>query len=378
MNLSVDKRTEYLKSLTLVFLLTGVALSFKLWLSNRYFPLVPVFSFIPFIAAPFDSLLLFVFIISSLLKLFLPQLKISKWLFWVSISLLIVTDINRIQPWVYLYILIIGISDLFTNNTDRIRLIKFLLSSVYFYSGWHKLNPEYFNSVIDWFIQPFYTEKNVFYSILYFTGSIVPIIEMACALALLSGRFIKMALCLATFIHLLILISTGPLGHSYNSVIWPWNIFMPIALYLAFYTTESENLFNYLKLNFKVNTYKTALVLFLLITPFLNSFNLFPSYMSWNLFSGNTENAKFYLGEKVNDYFSPAFDEIIKDCYNAPYTINPKKWALKELNVPPFPEKLVWYNCHSYLLYFTGNPNEVILNIQPKTSILGEKESITY
>lgn len=378
MNLSVEKRTEYLKSLSIIFLLTGVALSFKLWLSNRYFPLVPVFSFIPSFTAPFDSFLLFAFIVSALLKLLLSQYKIAKWLFWISMVLLIVTDINRIQPWVYLYVLIIAISDIFTSHTDRLILIKFILSSVYFYSGWHKLNPEYFNSVIDWFIQPFYTEKNAFYFILFFAGSIVPIIEMASALAFLSGRLIKTAIYLATTIHFLILISTGPIGHNYNSVIWPWNIFMPIALYLAFYTTDSENLFNYLKRNFKVNTFKTGLILFLLFTPFLNSFNLFPSYMSWNLYSGNTENAKLYLGEKVNDYFSPTFDEIIKDCYDAPYTINPKKWALKELNAPPFPEKFVWYHCHRYFLEFTSNPNEVILNIQPKTSIFGKKESINY
>lgn len=378
MNLSLEKRTHYLKIIAFIFLLTGIALSFKLWLSNRYFPLVPVFDFIPALASPFDSIVLFTFILSSILQLFMPQIKAAKWLFWICAGILVITDINRIQPWFYLYILILSISDFIKSETDKIRLIKLLMASVYFYSGWHKLNPEYFNSVIDWFIQPFYTEKNFIYSFLTFTGSIIPLIEIACALALLSGKFVKSALYSAIIIHFLILISTGPLGHSYNSVIWPWNIFMPTALFLAFTSAEKENLLLYLKNTINEKSVKTIFSILITITPFLNSFNLWPSYMSWNLYSGNTENARMYLGEKVSTYFSPAFDDIMKDCYDAPYTLNPKKWALKELNVPPFPEKPVWHKCHSYMLDFTGNPNEVILNIQPKTSILGKKEAITY
>jgi uncharacterized membrane protein YphA (DoxX/SURF4 family) len=378
MNPSLVKRLENLKSITLIFLLIGIALSFKLWLSNRYFPLVPLLNFIPSIAPPFDSILLFSFILSIILKLFMPQIKVSNWIFWICTIILIITDINRIQPWFYLYIIILGIFDFVTTETNKILITKILLASIYFYSGWHKLNPEYFNSVIDWFIQPFYSEKNFYYSILKFIGSIIPLIEMACSLLLLSGKFVKQTIITISLIHIFILTSTGPLGHNYNSVIWPWNIFMPLALYLIFCKAENENLFHQVKNQILEKTAKSYLILYVIFTPFLNSFNLWPSYMSWNLYSGNTENARMYLGEKVNTYFSPAFDNIIKDCYDAPYTINPKKWALKELNVPPFPEKPVWHKCHQYMQEFTGNSNEVILSIQPKTSILGKMDALTY
>jgi uncharacterized membrane protein YphA (DoxX/SURF4 family) len=252
------------------------------------------------------------------------------------------------------------------------------MASVYFYSGWHKLNPEYFNSVVDWFIQPFYSEKNFYYAVLKFTGNIIPIIEMACSLLLLSGRFVKQTIIIITLLHIFILLSTGPFGHNYNSVIWPWNLYMPIAIVILFYKYDNENLWHYFYQIFKQKSLKTVFITLLVFMPLLNSFNLWPSYMSWNLYSGNTENARFYLGDKVSSYFSPAFDDIIKECYDAPYTVNPKKWALKELNVPPFPEKPVWQSCYSYLLDFTTNPNEVILNVQPKSSILGKKEALTY
>jgi hypothetical protein len=378
MNLSIEKRTDYVKKACIFFLLAGIALSLKLWLSNRYFPLVPVFNFIPSLQAPFDSIILFSFILSSLLQIFMPHIKAAKWLFWTSAGILIITDINRIQPWFYLYILIIGISDFILSVNDKFRFLKILISSVYFYSGWHKLNPEYFNTVIDWFIQPFYTEKNFIYSTLFAAGSLIPLVEIACAISLLSGKYAKQAVYTIIVIHVLILLSTGPLGHNYNNVIWPWNVFMPVSLFLLFYNSENENLFQSIKSFVKEKNKKSIFLLFILIMPFLNSFNLWPSYMSWNLYSGNTENARMYLGEKVSSYFSPSFDDIIKDCYDAPYTVNPKKWALKEMNVPPFPEKPVWHKCHSYLLDFAGNPNEVILNIQPKTSILGQKDALTY
>lgn len=378
MNLSIEKRTDYLKKACIIFLLVGIALSLKLWVSNRYFPLVPVFNFIPSLQAPFDSIILFTFILSSLLQIFMPQIKAAKWLFWTTAGILIITDINRIQPWFYLYILIIAISDFLLSVNDKFRFLKILLSSVYFYSGWHKLNPEYFNRVIDWFIQPFCTEKNFIYSTLFAAGSLIPLVEITCAIFLLSGKYVKQAVYTIIVIHVLILISTGPLGHNYNNIIWPWNIFMPISLFLLFYNSDNDNLFYRITSFFKEKNKKSIIIIVILSMPFLNSFNLWPSYMSWNLYSGNTENARMYLGEKVSSYFSPAFDDIIKDCYDAPNTINPKKWALKEMNVPPFPEKPVWHKCHSYLLDFTGNPHEVILTIQPKTSILGQKDALTY
>lgn len=379
MNWSIEKRADLTIKLSLIFLLVGMLLSLKLWLSNRYFPLVPIFEFIPTLPSPFDAILLFTFVLSIILQLLTPTVKISKQLFWASAFLLLITDINRMQPWVYLYLLVLVIREIFKMQIEQLKWIKLLLASVYFYSGWHKLNPNYFYTVIDWFIQPFCSEKTTVCNILFYIGSTIPLFEMACGLAFLSGKLVKQAIGAVALIHLYILLLLSPIGQNYNTVIWPWNIFMLLATVIVFYNSENENLLIYIKNILRNEKHlKKLSVAFVVVTPFLNSFNLWPSYLSWNLYSGNTENAKLYLGDKVHTYFSPAFDEIIKNCYDAPYTINPKKWALKELNVPPFPEKPVWHACHKFMLEFTGNPNEVVLNIQPKSSLFIKKETLTY
>ncbi|MFN4234818.1 MAG: hypothetical protein ACK4IK_08435 [Bacteroidia bacterium] len=378
MNWSNEKRLIYLTKISYIFLLIGIVISLKLWLSNRYFPLVPLINFIPSFTAPFDGILLFIFILSTFIRLLFSNLKSAKIIFWISITALLITDINRMQPWVYCYLLILFFIDFVNSEYNKLNIIKTLFAVIYFYSGWHKLNPEYFNSVINWFAEPFLNNKNLLYNVFYIIGSAIPLIEMSIAIALFSGRYINLAIYSATFIHLFILFSIGPFGHKYNAVIWPWNVFIPIALFLIFRQSNNENIFQHIKNQIKFKSKYDYILLYIIISPLLNSINWFPSYLSWNLYSGNTEKAYLYLGENVNNFFSPDFDDIVKDCYDAPYTLNLKKWALKELNVPPFPEKPVWHKCREHMFRYTENENEVILSIQPKTSIWGKKDAIIY
>jgi uncharacterized membrane protein YphA (DoxX/SURF4 family) len=369
--------SELIFKSTLIALLIGMGLTLKLWLNNRYFPLSPLFEIIPSIPAPFDTVLLFLFALSCIVLLFF---KASKWISYTTIALLFImllNDINRLQPWVYMYSLLILFYLLVKSQEKKMLFMRILFISVYFYSGWNKLNPHYFNEVINWFIQPFEEWSSVSLHLFFYTvGSLIPVTEIAIGILFLTGKFQKAASISAVIIHLIILLSVGPLGYNYNSAIWPWNIFMILGTYLLFYKSNNSEIWREIKKGLTVKN--KIIAAYLLLLPFLNSFNLWPSYLSWNLYSGNTENAQIYLSDRVASYFSPALDEILKECYTSEFVINPKLWAMKEMNCPPFPEKPVWRKVHAYMLNFGKSNNEVILNIQPKTTLLYQPDALTY
>jgi hypothetical protein len=54
LSFSNSQRITYVRILICLTMLAIVAISYKLWLNERNYPLAPVFDFIPAITAPFD------------------------------------------------------------------------------------------------------------------------------------------------------------------------------------------------------------------------------------------------------------------------------------------------------------------------------------
>ena len=76
-------------------------LSIKLWMGQRYFPLIPMFDFLPELKNPYDSILLyFAEIIVALNVIYF----FNRWLFFgliFSLVALAIFDMSLIQPWYF-------------------------------------------------------------------------------------------------------------------------------------------------------------------------------------------------------------------------------------------------------------------------------------
>src|ERR1019366_5120531 len=105
-NLSVVSKKIIITRLICFFWLVAKAISWKVWLADRVFPIVPPFNFL--FVPSFIHLVLFIFSLSALLALFIFP---SKRFLLISVIIIEVfsclLDQNRWQPWEYQYIFII-------------------------------------------------------------------------------------------------------------------------------------------------------------------------------------------------------------------------------------------------------------------------------
>src|SRR4051812_16923402 len=143
---SLELRLKLTRKSICFFFLAGILLSFKLWISNRFFPLAPVADIFSGLKSPFDLIL-----ISALLLVLLLGIIFSHRLIYISILVLTVflalQDQNRWQAWVFIYALIL-IPFIFQQKDEKMQATLFnylqiIFIGVYIWSGIHKLNPDF-------------------------------------------------------------------------------------------------------------------------------------------------------------------------------------------------------------------------------------------
>lgn len=367
---NLEKRLVAVKFTLLTALVIGIGLSYDLWLSDaRYFPLTPLFDFFPFINPPFDYMLLYITILLIAVGFVYPFNFLLNLSLFILLLFLAFLDINRFQPWVYQYLLMLMI---FSSSVKRktpaefIPAFQLLICAIFFWSGIFKFNPFYFSEVSPWFAKPF-GESQIVLGI----GLILPALELFTAVGLLVKRSRKIALFTALFIHLFYLLTTGPLGNNFNTVLWPWNFGM-LLFVLFLFTGEHLYFSKDLKGFFHLNITKAILV-FAWIIPMLNLFNLWPAYTSFNIYSGNTNNGILYISDHTKSMIPEEISKVVRN--NA---LNIKEWSMEEMNVPALPEKKVFLSARNFILNYSADSSDVVLYYQPKTQLIGKSVAEFY
>ena len=157
-----------------------------------------------------------------------------------SLVLLLVLDQARLQPWVYQYILVLGVLLAYTFQKKEKRsevypVLSMIIVFMYLYSGLSKINPTFFNEVSIWMIEPITQQVSVWAQGPFLMVSKgIPFLEIGVAVGLIFKSTRKYAGVILIMIHIFILILIGPLGHDWNSVVWPWNIFSILFILLLF------------------------------------------------------------------------------------------------------------------------------------------------
>jgi len=333
---------QLLLRITCGFWLFTKVFSWKVWVTERLFPLAPVTDYLYNIPAwvhvlllGSSLLLLAVLVIKPSFKALLPILLISELL-----SCLL--DQNRWQPWEYQFIITVFIFIINKNNYAHIKyMIAFLLAATYLYSGLQKMNEGFLYVVWDKMILHYFLHRSYQHSLfVHYSGYVLAITEALGGFCLLFSKTQRKAAIFLIAMHIFNLLFLGPRGIDYNPVVWGWNMLMSIYLYLLFIHTPTSNI-TFLLVNQGWN--KTVFIL-LGICPALNFIGLWDNYLSNSLYSGKLplmavcvndttalKELKPYLVKKDNLHFCDSNTVI--------YT---QKWAMTEMNVPPYPEERVY------------------------------------
>ncbi len=343
--LSKEKNTSNLFTITIaIFFLIAKIISWKLWLANRTFPLVPAFNFLQ-IVPPFVNLLLY---IGSIVLLSLVVIKPKQFnLLPILIILEILScllDQNRWQPWEYQYVFMLFI--LWVNRSDDKKALFILLAvfcSIYFYSGLQKVNPHFIKQVWG------HTILNNFLHLsaniaqqpkLLRLGYSIPLLEMLLSIGLLLKKSRKIAIYILLIMHIFILLFIGPLGLYYNIIVWPWN--MAMIVFLLIFLKQNINTPNIATL---ISSKLNLLILVVwIVLPIVNFWGYWDFYFSSSLYSCRIDICYIELDNPDKNF-------ELKNFYrkkNATDTVTKKEiillqdWAFKELNTPPCPQVRVY------------------------------------
>ncbi|MDQ3075722.1 MAG: DCC1-like thiol-disulfide oxidoreductase family protein [bacterium] len=376
-------RVFWLKVIVVFGLISGLLLSTRLWLGVRIFPHIPVISDIFKVSAN-TEIILFITLISTLLYIVFSS-KPKKAIFLaIAVCLFFAFfDQMRWQPWFFQYVFMLSLLGAFSwNHKDSLGIERVLnanrliVASVYFFSGLQKLNLTFTDEIFPWMVKPI---VNLLPSVLelhiHQLGTLVPFIEIAIGIGLLTNRFRKSAVILAMMSILFILATLGPFGNNWNSVVWPWNIVMLIIVPLLFWNIPNFSVKDIFWP--KNNFFQKVVVLFFVISPIFSFFNLWDSYLSFALYSGNVNSARIYVSDRFKERSPDELNIHLTAVEPNIHELNLFMWSINELNVPIYPETRIFKGVAKEICKYAYTRQDLVLEIKGKPTIFNA-DNLTY
>jgi predicted DCC family thiol-disulfide oxidoreductase YuxK len=373
-------RVWWLKITVLTGLVASLLLSLPLWLQSKTIPSVPVMSELPELPAAIEATFftLALFLIVAALFSSRPQKYI---LGAVGVFLILIFfDQLRFQPWLYQYLAMMCVLGLYSWNwrdvsgrTAVLHTLRILVAGIYLYSGLQKVTVPFFESVFPWMVEPIAVLlPHSLYLVPASFGVLVPFIEILMGVGLLVRSLRRWALIGVVCMLVFVLFTLGPLGHNWNSVVWPWNIAIAAAAFLLFYRTDNvstESIFSVT--NFWPHR---VVILLFLIMPAFSFFGWWDSYPSYSLYSGNTTEG--YIRVSPVD-LSPVLSRVAQPVAPDTVQINLQTLSFAERNVPMYPETRVFTQVFLKLCE-TELPAAAELVVTTKATLLQDRKELRY
>ncbi|MFY8128302.1 MAG: hypothetical protein ACOVMM_07970 [Chitinophagaceae bacterium] len=353
------------------FWLIAKLLSFKLWTSERLFPLVPSHSifqnthYIVHVAC---------FIISISILMLCVFFKPSKWLLLILLFTEVFScmmDITRWQPWEFQYLSMLYVSIICVNDYQKCKQwFALIVVSIYIYSGLHKFNFHFINNMwIETILKDFLriTASSIQQYKLAKLGFTLPIVETLAGIGLLSKFWQKKAAYVLITMHVCILVILGPLGINYNQIVWPWNMAMIGLLYVLFIKNKTSIL------NFNIILLPSLYIIALLwlVMPIFSFWEKWPHYLSNDLYSGKAMGMQVLIQSKDSNNPLVKYSNVNSKKDSA-ISITVQHWAITELNTPQFPEWFYYKKIAEILKKRYGNNISFSLYNTPKKDSLNK------
>ncbi len=335
----VNLKTQLVKALIVLAFITGFLLSPQLWINGRFFPVIKPIESLPILSAPFDLILLLLFIGLSVVWIFYEHRGIGIAAI-VSLLLILAQDQMRWQPWVYLYLLMLvpyltqsGSGD---NKTLVLICLQLIVAGVYIWSGIQKLNSNFLDGTFALIFKA--SGGGLKFESWRMAGYGIPLLEFSTGLALLIPKLRKIGIFTALIIHTVILFYLSPIVLNHNSIVYPWNVAMLCFVFLLFWGVK-DNLYASI-LDIRSNVLILLPVILVWIFPVLNLFGYWDHYLSFSLYSNKP--SRFYVAieeseiHKIDERFTNYFANL--PGLQGGQIIEIETWAYSELNVPFYPE----------------------------------------
>jgi len=358
LKISIPQRIILLRVTLTLSLIISVFMSLNLWAGYRDFPYAPVYR-LDIIPVQFDFVFIGLALLFWLCSLFLRQQRLFIFLAFVVCVYLSLMDVNRLQPWFYIYNSLLIIFIFYNGRVDDPNkftsifiILQLIFASVYFYTGISQLNAGFINSVFPEIISPLkhlMSERQFLFFIKM--GHIVPYAMIFIGLGFTISPLRYLAITLAIFIHVLLLIFLFPSATNSNYALWFSNLSFLIMTLLLFSGKTKQRYFSPTFL-FKMPLFYLVSFIFL-VMPAFNYLNKWPDFLSSNFESGNSNSVVITLTKETRDKL-PLYEKHFCEQRGSLIIINYEAWCKHELHASCFPDPLAFNSIYGHLQKLTG------------------------
>jgi len=379
-------RLRWLRVTVALASLAGLVLSATLWLSARWYPLTPISAALPSIPPPIDLWLFLLLLVLAVAVL----VSSSRWPALALVGLigvLCLWDQSRWQPWVYQYTFMLAALALApravsgpTRASVALDTCRFIVASLYVWSGLQKLNAGFVLEVVPYLSGPLvarFSESATTLS--YALGLSIAVFEAGIGAGLLTRSCRHGAVLGAVIMHLAIIVALGPWGRDWNRVILPWNVAMIGMVSILFWRIGAVTARDIFWPAPGARAVHVLVVVLFGVMPLLSLADAWDSYLSWSLYSGNTRRADIAIADAARPAIPPEIRRYVEPAVPGWSVLAFETWSMGELHVPPYPETRVFLNVARSLCRYAGYPAGIWLRISEKPDRLtGARRAKTY
>jgi hypothetical protein len=356
----------------------GLSMSRPLWIGPRSYPPAPVSSFFPAIEGGMALGLYLALFVLAAVALAAPR---PGWIiaaFLAIMAVFCVADQTRWQPWVFQYSFLLAAVALYAGNgadSERraLNIARLIVAFTYIFSGLQKANLNFVENDFPWIVQPVASMFPPAAHLLRAAGVAVPLMQVAFGIGLLTRRFRRASLIAAVAMHLFILAMFGPIGLDWNDIVWPWTAAMAIFDVLLFSGAPE---FSWREIVWRRHdTGHAAAVMLFAVLPLLSFFNLWDSYLSSALYSGNLTEAQIYLSDAGAASLPAAIRSRLVRTSPDTNVLNLQRWAIEDLNVTPYPETRIYKAIAKSVCSSLRDPAQLVLIVREQRMFFSKPET---
>ena len=339
----VAVRVRRLEATVIIAMLSGLALSPRLWLSSgRSYPVSPISDWLPPVSFPWDYVW-FCALVALLTAALVSRARGGTLAaFVVMAAVLALFDQARWQPWFYQYWLMLAAlvvcarSASGRGGSPALDICRLIVAAVYFWSGAQKLSLEFGATVVPGLLAEA-VDSRLLRQVFTTVGWAVPMIEMSIGIGLMTRRVRPAAAAAAVLMHLAVLGLLIPLRQ--NVVVWPWNVAMAAFGVLIWIDRGFNAADSWTGIGWHE---RLALVALLVLFPALGWLGRWDAYPSFSLYSGRTAVGLLHLDGPSLARFPASVQPLAEADPLGGFILPLDRWSYAELHVPPYPESRVY------------------------------------